>query len=371
MKVKRILTMQAKPGMIVAENVYSSSHQLIIAKETALDNRAIAMLKFYSITDFKIVQQEKEEVKKEEEPSLVPPEKTEPNFNETVRKTKEYQMFNKEFRLSVVSLKGIFDKFMADDTQPLDMEQILARVDSVLSETRNGVHVIHMMQCMRNFDDLTYVHSMNVALLCSVLAKWFRFSKEDARLLVQAGLLHDIGKLKIPSAIVMKPGSLTDEEYQIMKTHPEEGFAILKDQDLDLRIKLSALMHHEKCDGSGYPNHFVADKIIDYAKIVAIVDTYDAMTSARIYRGAICPFEVISSFEKDGYQKYDPKFLVPFLQGIVDTYLHCNVRLSDGQLGEIIFNNPSALSRPIIQTKNGFIDLSAKEHKDLKIVELL
>ena len=393
MKTKRILTMQARPGMVVAEDVYASGQQLIVARETVLDNRAIAMLRFYSVTDIKILLEEKqngeqkEEQKepqketleeplkeeKKEEPSGVPPEpeKQEPNFNEAVRKTKEYQMFNVEFRLSVVSLKGALDRFVSDPSRELDMDKLLNGVDKVLSEGRNGVHVIHMLQCMRNFDDLTYIHSMNVALLCSVFAKWCHFSNEDEKLLVLAGLLHDIGKLKIPSAIVMKPDALTDEEYQIMKTHPEEGYVILKDQDIDPRIKLSALMHHEKCDGSGYPNRLTSDKIEEFAKIIAIVDTYDAMTSARIYRGALCPFEVISTFEENGYQKYDPKFLLPFLQGIVDTYLHCNVRLSDGQMGEIVFTNSNALSRPMIQTKDGFIDLAAKEYRNLKITELL
>ena len=100
---------------------------------------------------------------------------------------------------------------------------------------------------------------------------------------------------------------------------------------LDERIKKVALMHHERCDGSGYPDGLRGDQIDEFAKIVAIADVYDALTSARVYRGALCPFEVINMVvEQDGDKRFDPKYLHPFLEGGVKSFIGCEVVLSDG-----------------------------------------
>ena len=129
------------------------------------------------------------------------------------------------------------------------------------------------------------------------------------------------------------------------------------------------LLHHEKCDGSGYPLGLKGNKINDLAKMITIVDIYEAMTANRCYREGICPFEVIKMYEDEGYQKYDPKYLIPFLQGISDTYLHDTVLLNDGRQGEIIMTNKTALSRPFIMIGDEFVDLSRRP--DLNIVSIL
>ena len=109
----------------------------------------------------------------------------------------------------------------------------------------------------------------------------------------------------------LKKGKLTDAEYEVIKAHAQLGYDILKDQPLDERIKNAALMHHERYDGTGYPNHLVGKEIDDMAAIVAIADVYDAMTAARVYRGPVCPFRVIELYESEGFQKYDVEYLIP------------------------------------------------------------
>jgi HD-GYP domain-containing protein (c-di-GMP phosphodiesterase class II) len=117
-------------------------------------------------------------------------------------------------------------------------------------------------------------------------------------------------------------------------------------------------MHHERCDGSGYPLGLGEDRINKYAKIVAIADVYDAMTAARIYRGPLCPFKVISIFETEGLQKYDGKYILTFLEHIATTYMNNRVRLSNGKEGEVVFMNRNSLSKPMIKCGKTFIDLS-------------
>jgi HD-GYP domain-containing protein (c-di-GMP phosphodiesterase class II) len=128
-------------------------------------------------------------------------------------------------------------------------------------------------------------------------------------------------------------------------------------------------MHHERCDGTGYPNGLVSHEIEPFAKLIAIADVYDAMTCARVYRGPLCPFEVISLFETEGYLKYDTKYLLTFLEGIVQTYINNNVRLSNKMEGEIVLINKFDLSRPVIMVGDEFIDLS--RHRDLYIEALV
>ena len=128
-------------------------------------------------------------------------------------------------------------------------------------------------------------------------------------------------------------------------------------------------MHHERCDGSGYPLGLKADKIDKYAKLVAIADLYDAMTSPRVYRGPMCPFQVVEEFEREGLQKHDPKMILVFLENVVNTYLQNRVRLNNGLEGDVIYINRDHLARPTIQSGNDFIDLA--EEQDLEIEALV
>ena len=117
-------------------------------------------------------------------------------------------------------------------------------------------------------------------------------------------------------------------------------------------------MHHEKCDGSGYPIGLKGNQIDWCAQIVTIADIYEAMTAKRVYRGPISPFKVINMFEEDGLKKYNPKYLLTFLEHVVNSYMNCKVRLSNGEEGDIVFINKVRLSKPMVKTKNHFIDLS-------------
>lgn len=363
MKTKRILTTQAMPGMVVADDIYTFNNQLIISKNATLTNRIITRLKFYSIVDIRIILEDDDPdtestPKMDDDPELKVVEEKSIHYSDQIRSTLEYKQFNTKFTASLDSLKSTFQQFSDSNTQEVNVDTLLDQTSKILAESRNGFHVFHMLQCMRDYDDLTYVHSLNVSLICNVMGHWYNFSQEDIKILTMAGMLHDLGKLDMPQHIIAKPGTLTPNEYDIIKTHPFIGYNKIKDKPLDSRIKNAVLMHHERCNGTGYPNHLRSNQIDDFAKIVAIADTYDAMTSARIYRGPICPFDVIGVFESDGLQKFDPKYLLPFLEEMVQTYINCNVRLSNGAEGQVIMINKHALARPIVRIKNVFLDLS-------------
>lgn len=355
MKTKRILTSRAKPGMVIAEDVYTYNNQLIIGKDTMLTNRAITRLKFYSITDIKI---HLDVVKME-------PIETQISFTEEIKQTFEYQAFAEKHSAMVSNLKTQLGSFVNKESDTIDIDTLSTYIQEVIAETRNGTHVFHMLQCMRDYDDLTFVHSVNVAIISHTIGTWLHLSDNDLHILTLAGLLHDIGKLLVPHEIIQKPTTLTAAEYRVIKTHSFKGYDIMKDQNFDMRIKLCALMHHERCDGSGYPNHLTSDDIIEFAKIIAIADTYDAMTSARIYRAPMCPFEVINIFETEGLHKYDPHILLTFLHEMAETYIHSNIILSNGEEGKIVMINNNALSKPVVSVGSKFYDLSKEANLNI------
>lgn len=337
---------QLVPGMVVAENVISFRNQLIYPAGYRLTDKAITKLTFYSIP-FVCVEDENDHFSYSEMKT----------YSERVRSTPEFQHFAEEFEKDVYKFKNFLNK-VVEKNAPLDINDILQDTLALLHNSTSNVHILEMISNMRQYDDSTYAHSINVALISNLLATWLQMDESKVYLATQCGLLHDIGKIKIPDSIIKKPGKLTAAEYNIVKTHPFSGYEILTKQEINPHIANCAMMHHERTDGSGYPFGLPDEKIDTYAKIIAIADVYDAMTSARVYRGAMCPFKVIDIMEKEGLSQYDTGFLLTFIENIINTYIRSNVRLSDGRCGEVILINKQILSRPLIRSGSQYIDLS-------------
>lgn len=349
--MRRVSTRSLMPGMIAAEDVFSFSNSLILAKGTVLTDKAITKLEVYSIFNLRV----------EDEWAEIPSDESEEDisYSERLKQTPEFQHFAEDFHKETETFKNTINGAM-DDIANLDVDQLIQSSLALLSSDGNHVNVFDMLHNMRELDDSTYVHCMNVGLICNVFAHWLRMDEEDVKTATLCGLLHDIGKLKMPEDILKKPSKLTSKEYKIIQTHPKEGFNLLQTSPVNEHVKNAALMHHERCDGSGYPLQLSSAQIDPFAKMVAIADVYDAMTSARVYRGPLCPFKVIESFEQEGFQKYDAQYILTFLSNIVNTYLLHRVRLSDGQEGDIVFINPDKLSKPTVKVGSHYINLTSQ-----------
>ena len=286
--------------------------------------------------------------------------------------TEEFKVFNKVYLDSIDTLKDTFNNVVMKNEE-IDKDAILKDVQNVVSKSRNSIHIIDMLQCMRGYNDVTYVHSMNVALLSNMIGRiiYPDIKDEELDVLTLAVLLHDIGKMMIPDEIINKKGRLTESEYNIVKTHVLHGNNILKNLNLDPRIAEVAMRHHERCDGSGYPGGYRREQTEPFARIVAIADTYDAMTSDRVYRPAICPFDVIHMFEREGIIKYDTEYLLPFLEKAVQAYINTDVKLTTDEIGRVIMINQNRFSRPIVKVGNEFYDLSEKENANISIDKVI
>ncbi len=359
MKSRKISLSQAVPGMVAASDLFSKDGLLIMNKDTILTDKIITRLEFYSVLELDI-----NIITSTEDATVILACDT---YYEKLRKSESFKAFQMAYQQAIDGIKHSFEDIVTRKSA-VDTDILLADARKILSQSSSGMEIINMLQCIRNYDDATFVHSLNVALICNIIGKWLHFTPEDLDTITLCGLLHDIGKLLIPSEIILKPAKLTKEEYTKIKTHSYLGFELLKNTMLDSRVKKAALLHHERCDGSGYPFAYQSDRIDSFSKLVAIADVYDAMASPRVYRGPLSPFEVMSIIESEGYKKYDPKYLITFMQSIAESYIRNNVRLSNNQIGEVVFINHSELSRPVIRVDNQFIDLS--KQRNINIVSL-
>ncbi|MCR5303940.1 MAG: HD-GYP domain-containing protein [Lachnospiraceae bacterium] len=361
--MKRVLTQNLTPGMITGEDVYTYSDQLVIGKGIVLTDATITKLSYYSILSVM--------VEDNVAPAFSDNNPEESSYNEKLRATPEFKKFKADFEEETEHFKESMNDIVMKNA-PVNSDALFDGVYGLVSNNSgNGTYpIFEMLHNMRTYDDVTYVHSMNVALINNIFARWLHLSSDEIRTATLCGLLHDIGKLAVSSEIIKKPSKLTDNEYAMIKEHPSSGYRILRSKNVNEHIINAALMHHERCDGSGYPLGLSLSKIDPYARMTAISDVYDATTSARSYRGPLCPFAVVGIFENEGLQKYDPGFIMTFLENIVSTYLLNTVRLNDGTTGQVVFINRNKLSKPTIQCGNDkFIDLS--KEKDLEIEAII
>ncbi len=353
---------QVRQGMITGDDVLSPSGQLIIPKNTTLNPRLISRLKLYNVKKVCViitddVAQELNAMAEKNKP--LNPEKT----------TQEFKVFNRTYQDMANDLEAAFREVIEKPYDNYDPAPIIDQILELAKTVKNTMHLMNTLQLMREYDDTMYIHSLSVALIAHTIASQQNFTEEDMRSLIFACAFHDIGKVQIPAEILYKPGRLTDEEYHTVKMHAQIGYDILHKAHFPQEIQMAALLHHERCDGTGYPSALTAEKIPLFAKIIAIADVYDAMTARRSYRKEICSFDVIAEFENSGYQKYDVPLLLPFLTSIAQSHLNNKARLSNSLIGTIVMINQHKLSKPVVNIDGTFIDLS--KEKDISIIELL
>ena len=364
--MKQINLQELKPGMVTAENIFSLSGHLLVPKGMSLTNNMIAMLYSYNIHKLKIedsasLAADSIDDLEEDFPFRLPEEERKKKKAEIARFKNYYSNHLQEFQTNINRL--------VDMNSTMSVDVLLTQVLNLLDTGGKPVNFLDMLVYMREYTGDIYSHCMNVSLLCNVLAGWLQFSEADRRLAAACGMLHDIGKTKIPKEILEKPGPLTPEERRIVNRHPEDSYNILSGHNVAETIKRAALMHHEKCDGSGYPYKLQSHQIDKFAKIVTICDIYNALTSNRPFRKAMSPFSAIEYLEQDGLQKYDTQCILVFIENAANTFLHSPVLLSDGRKGTVVFLNRGHLGRPTVQCGPEFIDLRTRP--DLKIVEII
>ena len=217
------------------------------------------------------------------------------------------------------------------------------------SVTRNPGALISLAR-LKTADDYTYMHSVAVCALMVALAKQLKLNDDQTRLAGMAGLLHDLGKAAIPLSVLNKPGKLTDKEFTVVRSHPVEGYHMLKEGGSVPDAVLDAcLHHHEKMDGTGYPDKLKGENISVIARMTAICDVYDAITSDRPYKSGWDPSESLRRMAEWTNDHFDLRMFQAFVKSIGIYPVGSLVRLTSGRVGVVTEQAPTALTMPTVK----------------------
>jgi HD-GYP domain-containing protein (c-di-GMP phosphodiesterase class II)/ActR/RegA family two-component response regulator len=317
---------EAKPGMILAKGVFDSRNRLLLAQNQELTEEYIRKLNIWGYPGFYIYDELSEGIEVDETISV-------------------------ELRN-----KGVEALRKQDIDQTLDVAKNI--VDQILT---NGTTAIDMVD-LRTFDDYTYRHSVNVAVIATVLGMGMHLKRSMLEEVCVAAIFHDLGKLMIDSEVLNKPSRLTEEEFKQIKKHPELSVKLLKKRKkVSDDAKEAVLHHHENEDGSGYPDGLTGNEIPLIAKVIHVADVYDALTAKRPYKEPYTPSEAIE-YLMGGCNILFDESIVRVFMGCVPVYPKgATITLSDNRMAVVCENNANPL-RPKVRVETGeIIDLGDEQ----------
>jgi putative nucleotidyltransferase with HDIG domain len=250
----------------------------------------------------------------------------------------------------------------------VQVEEALILVDEInLSMERNTNALMSLIR-LKTADEYTYLHSVAVCVLMVALGKQLGLRGEELKQVGVAGLLHDIGKMAVPHEILNKPDKLTDEEFDIVKNHPRRGWEILRTVfQVDVPALDVCLHHHERMDGKGYPERLSADTLTLHARMGAVCDVYDALTSDRCYKKGWEPAEAIRKMAlwKDGH--FDETVFRAFVKTVGIYPVGTLLKLKSGRLGLVVEQSGKSLLTPMVKV---FFSTHTNGHIPVEIIDM-
>lgn len=336
---------ELKPGMVLAKAVFSADRRTVIEKGIVLTKQQISLLSSWDVSYVEIL-----------------------DMGGHPGKGLSYREFENIHAAMVTALAETFERARLFNTlSPAEMDELVEQSENIITDETGVLGYLSMIQ---NTDDYIFKHSVNVGIIAGLIGKWIGYAGARLKGLILAGFLHDIGKTQISLQILNKPSKLNIEEWEIIKQHPGLGFELLQSTNPPSDAVLSGVrQHHEKIDGSGYPLGLSGNEITMDARIIAIADIYDSMTSDRAYRSAETPFRAIEEIYSQMFDKLDPKLSNVFIAQAREAFIGTAVRLSDGSEAIVIAIDQTTLAKPILRKRAGcYINLA--QRSDLSIIKV-
>ncbi len=347
-----------KSGMVIAKSVQDARGRELVVYGSTLNDYQIEALKKLGIPGVYIREGEDE---KEDIPL--------PIQDKIERLTVEDE--------AKVQLSESVKKRVAEGIQYLyqnvDSEHFAEAADGIANELLKSIEENNAIAVdigmLKVSDEYTFRHSVDVATIAMVIAKKYGMNERQIRAIGIAGLLHDVGKSKIPNEILNKAGKLTDEEFAVMRQHPVLGYKILMDkQDISDEIAHGVLEHHEKVNGKGYPLGLKGAEISPYAKIISVADIYDALVTERPYKKPMTKRDAVEMIMALT-DEIDITAMKSFLGSVILYPVGCTVQLSSGEPARVVSNNEGYILRPkVVGLKTGKIYDLAGDFKCANVV---
>lgn len=338
----KINILNCKSGEVLAEDIFVDGRKFV-AKNTTLNIYILDKLLSNCILEIMVYAKDEQ-------------------LNINYIKEEIYEKIKRDYKISIAYVKNITTQLATGCS--LDHETVNHLSDLLFDLSNQGSDVIKYLNSLKQTDEYTYTHCINVALYSLFIGRWMNLSCEKIKEIVQAALLHDIGKLKIAENILKKPGKLTSTEFCEIRKHTIYGYDLMNECNnfnISINIKEAILMHHERIDGSGYPFGLLYKDISLCAKIISVADVFDAMTSNRIYKRGATPFKAFKMFINEGVRLFDTKVLMVMMENLSAYYVGMNVILDSGEIGEIVYISPRHVLSPIIKVNDEFIDFSSED----------
>ncbi len=344
---KFISTRLLKKGMRIDQSVNDATGRALIEKGAFLDDFQIEYLQEKGVGGIYVSEGEADP----DEIELQIPQYTRDLIQKERKEDRSKVKLNKE----VIERVGKGVQYLFDNTDAENLSEATNNVSNELIKVISDSDAVAVdINLIKVSDEYTFKHSVDVATMAMIIGKNYGLEQEELRQLCTAGLLHDLGKSKIPLEVLNKPGKLTDDEFALMKQHSLFGFKILKDRDdFPEGIKLGVLQHHEKMNGRGYPQGVTEDKIHKYAKIIAVADVYDALVTKRPYKEGL-PKRVAVEMIMAMTGELDITAMRSFLQSIILYPVDSIIHLSTGEPCKVVENNKLNALRPkVVGLKTG------------------
>ena len=344
-------------GMVLTEDICTNAGACLIPKGTLITEDLEKKVKRFRLKPI--------EVEIYDDSILVEEIK---GFEKNINKRTMSTELTESYAEAKQEVKDILDSI--NSGKLLDVRNVDTALVSIKENVHDSFDVLKCIDSIRTVDEYTYAHCVNVSLLAMTLARWLGMDNTEVEEIAKTGLLHDVGKAKVNSDLLNRKGSLISDEFEEMKKHSTYGYRIIENMhDISKGIKMGVLMHHERMDGSGYPMGAKDSQIHKYAKVLAIADVYDAMTSDKVYSKRKSVFEVLRYMRDEMANLLDRAMLNVFVERIVCHYIGDYVMLNTGEIGELIHVNPTYPLKPIVRVQNIFVDLYYE--KDLELSNLL
>ncbi len=345
-------TQSLKPGMVAYEDTYNLAKELVVKANTKLTQQDIQRLCENNFEKIALAE---------------PSEVDMPRYTH-LQQLPHFHHFNDVYTLTL----DTFHKITRTLDTGIDMNtsKLLTLRDEIMDAVMDGEQLIdYLYNMMPNENEITYNHCFNCGILCYIFGSWMGMGEEDLDNLTLAGFLFDIGKTKISEELLWKPDKLTPEEFIQMQHHIHLGYELLRNRQMPPHVVSVMIMHHERCDGSGYPAGLKSNRIDPFALIAAIADTYEAMTHPRAQRVALTPFQAIRVFEQQGMEKKYGSSITPIMKRIADMYIGRRVCVTGNIEGRITEIHEDALSRPSIFSRSVEYDL--RKMPDAEIIRMI